>query len=198
MFTSKIVFLFLLLYHSCYYSCKPLLAVFIIVPKLTNYSANLTVFRDVMTRPPLEDMLCVDLSYLIFRTCLALIKAMMVCMAKDLLVYTAAMAVGVINRKVIYTLAILFIECCFWTNRLVTRSRVDGAINGHRKWILFCIKCVFLYIIVMTNCIWRIMTMTGLIVYAIVQPHEPILFCIVNTRKFKKFPILFDITSNMK
>lgn len=112
---QKWSFLFLLLYHSCYYSCKPLLAVFIIVPKLTNYSANLTVFRDVMTRPPLEDMLCVDLSYLIFRTCLALIKAMMVCMAKDLLVYTAAMAVGVINRKVIYMLAILFIECCFWT-----------------------------------------------------------------------------------
>lgn len=83
------------------------------IPKLTNYSANLTVFRGVMTRPPLEDMLCVDLSYLIFRTCLALIKAMMVCMAKDLLVYTAAMAVGVINRKVIYMLAILFIECCF-------------------------------------------------------------------------------------
>jgi len=76
------------------------------------YSANL-VFRDAMTRPSLEDMLCVDLSYLIFRTCLALSKAMMVCMAKDLLAYTAAMAVGVINRKVIYMLVILFIECCF-------------------------------------------------------------------------------------
>lgn len=86
-----------------------------------------------MTRPPLEDMLCVDLSYLIFRTCLALNKAMMVCMAKDLLAYTAAMAVGVINRKVIYMLAIFIHRMLLLNNRLVTPSRVDETINGHRK-----------------------------------------------------------------
>lgn len=80
--------------------------------KLTKNRANLAVFRGTMTRPPLENVLCVDLCYLILRTYLALNKAMMVCMDKDLLAYTAATAVGVINRKVIYMLAILF-ECCF-------------------------------------------------------------------------------------
>lgn len=78
------------------------LAVFINVrdlPTITRISPYNLGCHDT---PFLDDMLCVDLSYLIFRTCLALIKAMMVCMAKDLLVYTAAMAVGVINRKVIF------------------------------------------------------------------------------------------------
>lgn len=87
--------------------------------KLTKYSANLAVFRGTVTRPPLEDMLCVDLSYLIFRTCLALNKAMMVCMAKDLLVYTAAMAVGVINHKVIYVSHFIH-RMLLLNNRLVT------------------------------------------------------------------------------
>lgn len=120
----------------------PLLAVFYRT-KLIKYRANLAVFRGTVTRPPLENMLCVDLCYLIFRTCLAL-KAMMVCMAKDLLAYTAAMAVGVINRKVIYVSH--FIRMLLLNNRLVTRSRVDGVINGHRKRISFCnIKCVLVY-----------------------------------------------------
>jgi hypothetical protein len=122
MFTSKIVSLsLLLLYHSRYYLCKPPLAVFNIIQNLSSIARILPYF--VVSRPPLEDMLCVDLSYLIFRTCLALSKAMMVCMAKDLLAYTAAMAVGVFNRKVIYMLTILFIECCFWTIDLLLEGK---------------------------------------------------------------------------
>lgn len=30
-------------------------------------------------------------------------------------------------------------------NRLVIRSRVDGAINDYRKRIMFCIRCVLVY-----------------------------------------------------
>lgn len=143
-----------------------------------------------MTRPPLENMLCVDLCYLIFRTCLAL-KAMMVCMAKDLLAYTAAMVVGVINRKVIYVSH--FIRMLLLNNRLVTRSRVDGTINGHKKRISFCIKCVLVY---NRHNKLHMAYNDGMIVYVIMQPHEPILSCIVNTRN--NFTTLFDITSNMK
>lgn len=124
---SKIVLLFLLFRHSCNYSCKSPLAVSIIVfylKKKSIYSANLVVFRHVITtRLSLEDMLCVDLSYLIFRTCLALSKAMMVCMAKDLLAYTAAMAVGVINHKVIYMLTIFIHRMLLLNYRLVTLDR---------------------------------------------------------------------------
>lgn len=58
--------------------------------------------RGVNDTPTREDTFCVDLSYLIFRTCLALIKAMMVCMDKDLLAYTAATEVEGISRKVSY------------------------------------------------------------------------------------------------
>lgn len=126
--------------------------------KLTNYSANLAVFRGVMKRPSLEDMLCVDLSYLIFRICLTLSKALMVCMAKDLLAHTAAMAVGVINRKVIYVSH--FIHRMLFLNDRLTLSRVDGALNGHRK-SEFCIKCVFV-----NN------RHDGMIVYGLMQPHE--------------------------
>lgn len=52
------------------------------------------------TRVPKVVTFCVDLSYLIFRTCLALIKAMTVCMGKDPLAYTAATEAAVINHKV--------------------------------------------------------------------------------------------------
>lgn len=50
-----------------------------------------------------------------------------------------------------------FIHRMLLLNNRLIRSRVDGAINGHKKTnlIIFCIKCFY---IVMTNCIWRIMT----------------------------------------
>lgn len=116
----------------------------------------------------------------------------MVCMAKDLLAYTAAMVVEVINRKVIYVSH--FIHRMLLMNNRLIRSRVDGAINGYKKQILFCIKCVFVH---NRHDKLHLTYNDGMIVYAIMQPHEPILFCIINTRKFNKFTF-FDITSNMK
>jgi len=45
-----------------------------------------------------------------------------------------------------------FIHRMLLLNNRLIRSRVDGAINGHKKTnlIIFCIKCFY---IVMTNCI---------------------------------------------
>lgn len=71
---------------------------------------SLCISAHVMTRVPLEDMLCVDLCDLLFRTCLAPSRAMTVCMAKDPLVYTAATAAGVINSKVIYKCYLYFVR----------------------------------------------------------------------------------------
>lgn len=104
---------------------------FIIVLDWLKYSAYFRrVFRGLMTRVPLEDMLCVDLCNLLFRTCLVPSRAMTVCMAKDLLVYTAAMAVGVINSKVIYKCYLLRSsrECCFRTIDLLLDWGIDGII----------------------------------------------------------------------
>lgn len=70
----------------------------------------------------------------------------MVCMGKDLLAYTAAMAVGAINRKVIY-------ECYsspvyrmpLPNSRLNTRSKVDGSLSDRKKRISLRIKCAHAY-----------------------------------------------------
>lgn len=103
-----------------YYYHFILVLLFTQVPFLVVFTIlyeNYRLFSASHDTPALENMLCVDLSYLIFRTCLALIKAMMVCMGKDHLAYTAAMAVEVISRKVIYKLSVLrFIECYFRTD----------------------------------------------------------------------------------
>lgn len=53
----------------------------------------------------------------LFRTCLALIKAMMVCMDKDPLVYTAAMEAEGINRKVSYEPYPFLSSYCFRIDR---------------------------------------------------------------------------------
>lgn len=80
---------------------------------------------------------------------MALIKAMMVCMAKDLLVYTAAMVVGVINRKVIYKYYhLIFISNVLFPNiRFITRSNVEKTefemcIYKNKSHFAF-IKCIY-------------------------------------------------------
>lgn len=108
---SKFVFFFVSLFFA---QISPFVRFFFLSLYQTKRTVqrvfSLCISAHVMTRVPLEDMLCVDLCDLLFRTCLAPSRAMTVCMAKDLLVYTAATAAGVINSKVIYKCYLYFVR----------------------------------------------------------------------------------------
>lgn len=135
-------------HYYCYLHASPF-SCFHYCTRLTRYSAYLIRILRCHDTPPLDNMLCVDLSYLIFRTCLALIKAMMVCMGKDLLAYTAAMAVGVISRKVIY-------KCYpFYSSNAASEQSTYYSIEGRQSYkcghkkknksLSSCIKYTHLY-----------------------------------------------------
>lgn len=128
----SLLLLLLLFLNSHKFFCS-LLLLYLPIYRLWRVSRCISMYHD---RPLIKNKLCVDLSYLIFRTCLALNKAMMVCMARDPLVYTAAMAVVVINHKVIHKRYHVTHRMLLPKNQSITQSKVDG-INGYNTYLSF-------------------------------------------------------------